>query len=399
LVFRRSKQRWPIRSAASGLNKNLLAEPVSVQVAPGRGIGSREIKIYNSSLKFQIMRIILSFLFVFSGILVQAQDSHKGLLYFNKSLTADAINQVDARTSGGGIEVTGVSPSEARIEVYVTENGHHGSYSKEEIQKMIDKEYEFSVTTSGNKLTAIAKQKRNFNNWNNSLSFSYSIYVPVACATHLNTSGGGISISNLTGEQHFNTSGGGLDVKGLTGKIVGQTSGGGITVSDSKDDIDLETSGGGIEARHCSGQIRLNTSGGSIDLNDLNGNIRATTSGGNVDAEKITGELVTHTSGGNMSMTGMMGSLEASTSGGNIEVEILETGKYVKLRNSGGSVRLQVPKGKGLDLDIHGDRIKTEGLSNFSGSLEKQSISGTVNGGGVPIDINAGSGGVTLALK
>ena len=345
------------------------------------------------------MRIILGFLLLFSGILVQAQDSHRGLLYLNKSLSAESINQVEAKTSGGGIEVSGVSPSEARIEVYVTENDHRGSYSKEEIQKIITNDYDFSVTTSGNKLTAIAKPKRNFNNWRNNLSISYSIYVPTNCGTHLNTSGGGISISNLSGEQHFNTSGGGLEVKGLSGKIYGQTSGGGITVSDSKDDIDLETSGGGIEASRCTGQIRLNTSGGSIDLNNLNGNIKATTSGGNVEAEKITGELITHTSGGNVSMTAMSGSLEASTSGGNIDVEILETGKYVRLSNSGGSVHLQVPKGKGLDLDIHGDRIKTEGLNNFSGSMEKESINGTINGGGIPIDIHAGSGGVTLALK
>jgi len=118
-----------------------------------------------------------------------------------------------------------------------------------------------------------------------------------------------------------------------------------------------------------------------------------------VDAEKISGELITHTSGGNISLVSMKGSLEASTSGGNIDVQILETGKYVKLGNSGGSVHLEVPKGKGFDLNIHGDGVHTEGLSNFSGSLEKESINGTVNGGGMPIDIHAGSGGVTLALK
>jgi hypothetical protein len=345
------------------------------------------------------MRIIFSFLLIVSGIIAEAQNSQRGLLYLNKPLTADAINQVEAKTSGGGIEVSGVSPSEARIEVYINGNGRHNSYSKEEIEKILSEDYDFSVTVSGNKLTASAKPKRSFNNWSNQISISYSIYVPVACATHLNTSGGGISISNLAGEQHFNTSGGGLDVKGLTGKIYGQTSGGGIEVSDSKDDIDLETSGGGLEAKRCSGQIRLNTSGGSIELSDLRGNIRATTSGGNVDAEKINGDLITHTSGGNISLTSMSGSLEASTSGGNIDVEMLETGKYVKLNNSGGSIHLQIPKGNGLDLDIHGDRIKTEGLNNFSGSMEKQSISGTINGGGIPVDIHAGSGGVTLALK
>jgi hypothetical protein len=345
------------------------------------------------------MRILLSFLLIASLTMAQAQDSHKGLLYLNKPLSAESINQVEARTSGGGIEVSGVNASEARIEVYVTENDHHGSYSKEEIEKMVSRDYDFSVTASGNKLTAIAKPKKNFGNWENSLSFSYQIFVPTACGTSLHTSGGGISISNLNGVQDFHTSGGGLEVKGLSGKIHGRTSGGGINVSDSKDDIDLETSGGGIEASRCSGEIHLNTSGGSIELRDLSGNIRATTSGGNVDAEKISGEIVTHTSGGNMSMSAISGSLEASTSGGNIEVEILEPGKYVKLNNSGGSVHLQIPKGKGLSLDIRGDRIKTEGLSNFSGSLEKESINGTVNGGGIPVDIHAGSGGVTLALK
>ena len=346
------------------------------------------------------MRVILSILFLAAGIFAQAQNSHKGLLYLNKSLTADAIKQVDARTSGGGIEVTGVTnASEARIEVYVTENGHHGDYSKTEIQSRINEDYELTVTSSGNKLTAVAKPKKNLRNWSNALSFSFNIFVPVACATHLNTSGGGISIANLTGEQHFYTSGGGLDVKGLTGKIDGRTSGGGITVTDCKDDLDLETSGGGIEASRCTGQIRLNTSGGSIELNDLNGNIRATTSGGNIDAEKVTGELDTHTSGGNISLTGMTGSLNASTSGGNIDIHINEIGKYVKLSNSGGNVYLEIPKGKGLNLDVHGDRIKTEGLSNFSGSMEKQSINGTVNGGGTSVDIDAGSGGVTLALK
>ena len=346
------------------------------------------------------MRIMFSFLIIISGVLVHAQNSHKGLLYVSKSLTADAIKEVEARTSGGSISVTGVAnTSEARIEVYVAGNGHHGDYTKEEIQSKVGDDYDLTVTASGNKLTAIAKPRKNFRNWTNEMSFSFSIFVPVACATHLNTSGGGISIANLQGEQHFNTSGGNLDVKGLSGKVEGRTSGGGISVSDCKDDIDLETSGGGIEALRCSGRIQLNTSGGSIDLTDLNGNIRATTSGGNVDAEKITGELETHTSGGNINLTAMAGTLEASTSGGNIDIQIRDIGKYVKLSNSGGNVYLELPKGKGLNLDVHGDRIKTEGLSNFSGSMEKQSINGTVNGGGPFVDIHAGSGGVTLALK
>src|SRR5450631_1241532 len=130
------------------------------------------------------MRFILGFLFIASAFLAQAQDSDKGYLYMNKALSAEAINQVEAKTSGGGIEVTGVPPGEARIEVYIRENNHHGSYSKEEIQKLLSNDYDLTVTASGNKLTAIAKTKKNFRNWNSSLSISYTIYVPVSCATH-----------------------------------------------------------------------------------------------------------------------------------------------------------------------------------------------------------------------
>src|SRR5450432_1796557 len=146
------------------------------------------------NLKYKTMRILLSLLIVATGLYANAQHSKKGMLYLNKSLSAESINQVEASTSGGGIEVTGVSNTgDAHIEVYITENGHDISYSKDELDKKISSDYELSVTTSGNKLTAIAKTKRNFKNWNSALNFSFVIYVPVNCGTHLNTSGGGIS--------------------------------------------------------------------------------------------------------------------------------------------------------------------------------------------------------------
>ncbi len=346
------------------------------------------------------MKAILSLLIMVSGLSAFAQDSKQGFLYLSKSLSSEAISQAVVETSGGAIVVSGVTnSSDARVEVYVSANNHKGSYSKEDIQKKIESDYDLTVTASSNKLTAIAKRKKKFNNWENSLNISFVVYVPVNCGTQLNTSGGGIKLNNLQGEQHFSTSGGGLELKGISGHIVGRTSGGSIAAWDSKDDIDLETSGGDIVAKHCSGKIHLGTSGGSLDLSDLNGNIKANTSGGNVDGSNIQGDLETHTSGGNISMSGFNGSLEASTSGGNMHVQINQLGKFVKLSNSGGHIHLEIPKDKGLNLDIHGESIKTDGLNNFSGSVEKGSISGTLNGGGIPIDIHGGGGGITLALK
>jgi hypothetical protein len=50
------------------------------------------------------------------------------------------------------------------------------------------------------------------------------------------------------------------------------------------------------------------------------------------------------------------------TSGGGIDIEIKELGKYVKVSNSGGHIDLQLPKDKGVDLDLSGGKIKTDQL-------------------------------------
>ncbi len=321
-------------------------------------------------------------------------------LYLTKPLADESIKNVEAKTSGGSIDIEGGHLQDTRIEVYISSNGHHINLSKEEIQAKLDKDYDLSVTVSNNKLTAIAKPKHNFLNWNKALNISFKIFTPQNVATNLSTSGGSISLSNLSGDEKFRTSGGSLTIEKLTGKINGETSGGSINLSNSKDDIELGTSGGSIDASNCLGNIVLKTSGGSLTLYDLKGNIKAITSGGNVDGKNIFGELSAHTSGGNVSLNELSCSLDASTSGGNINVEIVEVGNYVKLNNSGGHIDLQLPKGKGYNLKLYGEKMdRSFSLSNFSGTVNENKIEGTINGGGIPVTVNARSGRINLSFK
>jgi DUF4097 and DUF4098 domain-containing protein YvlB len=339
---------------------------------------------------------LLVLLLAFAAISIKAQDRDK--LYMTKSLANEAIKNVEAKTSGGSIEVSGGGGQEPRIEVYITSNNGH-SLTKEEIQERLN-DYELNISASGNKLTAIAKTKVRNMNWRKALNISFKIFVSENTSTDLSTSGGSISLENLSGTEDFSTSGGSLTVRKLTGKITGETSGGSIDVSDSKDDIDLNTSGGSIDASNCSGKIRLETSGGSLSLHDLNGNIKAGTSGGSVNAKNIMGELNTSTSGGNVNLREMACSLEASTSGGNIDAEVAQVGKYIRLSNSGGKIDLQIPKDKGYDLKLYGDKInKNFTLEKFSGTIKEDKIEGTVNGGGIPVTVDAGGGKVSLSFR
>jgi len=317
--------------------------------------------------------------------------------FMTKSLGNESIKDVDVETSGGSIAVSGVTTN-ARIEVYITSNNNK-ELTKEEIQKRLDEKYNLDISVANNKVTATARLKEKMTDWKKALNISFKVFVPRNVSTDLSTSGGSISLTNLSGNLKFSTSGGSLDLDNVGGNVDGRTSGGSINLQNSKDDIELATSGGSIDAKNCDGKLRLTTSGGSLDLKDLKGDIRATTSGGSIHGSDVEGELITHTSGGSIHLSDLSCSLETSTSGGNIDVSIRQLGKYVKISNSAGNIDLELPKGKGMNLDLSGDKIKTDHLDNFNGKVDDDEVNGKLNGGGVTVKVDAGSGRIYLALK
>jgi hypothetical protein len=331
--------------------------------------------------------IILFFATSF-GIVACAQDRTP---YLTKSLSGSAIKHVSVSTSGGSIAVSGAPGEQSRIEVYIT--GNNGfTPSNEEIKKRLNDDYTLDISVNGGELHAVAKNKHDGNwNWRKSLNIAFKVYVSRDVATDLETSGGSIHLDNLNGDEKFGTSGGSLHIDHLTGHIHGRTSGGSIQVSNSGENIDLETSGGSIHADNCKGTIKLGTSGGSLRLNDLNGKVDATTSGGSIQANNIKGDLHTGTSGGSINLSGLDCSLDTYTSGGSIHAQLNQVGKYVKIDASGGHVDLQLPSNKGLDLNLHGSRVSADLGSSFSGSKEKDSVEGKLNGGGIPVDVSGGS--------
>jgi len=343
----------------------------------------------------QTATMLIAFLIGFAYA-VKSQTNQEPFMV--KSLAGQSIRHVHAETSGGNISVQ--SAAEQRIEVYVNPNNgrDNSTISREELEKRLNENYDLSITTSNNTLTAIAKPRPKMNNWKNAVSVSFRVYVASDVSTKLRTSGGNISLLSLNGTQDFTTSGGNLNLEKIKGTLTGRTSGGNITLKEISDNIDLSTSGGNISADNCTGKMELSTSGGSIKLNNLNGEIDATTSGGSVKGESIRGNLSAHTSGGNVSMTDLHCALNASTSGGNIDVEIRELTGAVKVTNSGGNIDIDLPAGKGMDLYLSGSRIKTDKLTNFSGTVEEDLINGKVNGGGTSITVKAGSGRVSLSL-
>jgi len=271
------------------------------------------------------------------------------------------------------------------VEVYVSRD----NWSAEKIKQALDENYTLEVKVENGKLYVAAKPKNSsfFGN-QQGLSISFKIFAPDRVNSNLQTSGGSIHISNLSGSQNFRTSGGSLSVENVSGNTVGATSGGSITVTGSKDNIDLRTSGGSITAKDCSGKIDLKTSGGSLNMSNLSGNISATTSGGSITANDIKGTLTTGTSGGSVRLSGISGNAEASTSGGSMDVKIVSVSDYVKLSNS-GNISLSLPAGKGYTMNVKSNGIEMSGAIDFRGRQDTNSMEGTIGNGGAEINVKS----------
>jgi hypothetical protein len=101
-----------------------------------------------TTLSKNIMKKILIFIFAVSlSVTVSAQDTP----YITKSLSSEIISAVLSKTSGGGISVSGVSNSEARVEVYIR-SSRGEELSKDEIKRKLEDDYTLTLSVSGNKL-------------------------------------------------------------------------------------------------------------------------------------------------------------------------------------------------------------------------------------------------------
>jgi hypothetical protein len=318
----------------------------------------------------------------------------KDKMYMSKEFSETSLNALNVKTSGGAISVEGNRSSGVRVEMYISGTNWNGrTISDEDLEDQL-KEYTLIVRREGNTVVASAEPKNRGNfNWKNGLSISFRVFTPQNITTDLVTSGGSIRLASLTGNQTFTTSGGSIKVKELKGTIKGRTSGGSIEAIDCADEVDLVTSGGSIKAQAMTGTIRLRTSGGSISLAELDGNIEASTSGGGIRADKIRGELNARTSGSSIRMQNLSASVNARTSAGSIEADFDALGEFVTLSTSAGSVRVNMPLNKGMNLDLRGNKVSMP-LKNFTGQQDKDRVQGSMNGGGIPVKLTASSGSV-----
>ena len=143
--------------------------------------------------------------------------------------------------------------------------------------------------------------------------------------------------------------------------------------------------------------VDLRTGGGSINLSKLRGQVEAYTSGGSIRLGHIEGDVNVKTSGGSIKVEEVAGNINAHTSGGSIKATITkQPTKDCKLTTSGGSVTAYLSPSIAVDLvaSTSGGTVGSE--FDVNGSLKKQSLKGTINGGGPQLVLKTSGGSVRV---
>jgi hypothetical protein len=280
--------------------------------------------------------------------------------YSVTGFTVGLEGHVDVRTSGGHILLIGTDSRTAKVEMHVRKNGRNLTPADTDLSA-----YKITIEQRGNTLVAKAERTRSIGNvWEgyDNASISFTVYVPQGFTSTLRTSGGRVGIRNMSGDQDARTSGGSVSLENIRAKVDARTSGGSITINDVYGDLNASTSGGSIMANGISGKVDLSTSGGSILIDNA------------------------------------LGRIHAASSGGSIVATVSEVTESLRLSTSGGSVTVKLPASQGFDIDARGTRVESD-LARFNGTNEQGRMSGTVNGGGIPVRLTASAGSVRLSYE
>ena len=284
----------------------------------------------------------------------QWTEVSSGVFVYEDSFSSGNLNSLDFSVDFGNLNVIGNGSANSKVTLRATGDIDDPAVIAQElnIQKNINNaDAKFEVTTANG--SSISEK----------INLEATITVPQQVALLAKTSGGHITASQLKNSQEL------------------KTSGGHITLSDIDGTTNAKTGGGHITANRVFGDITMSTGGGHIKMQDTGGNLEVKTGGGHIDIQN--GE----------------GSITAKTSGGNISSSINSAKDQLRFSTSAGNVSLSLPINIAADLDISGTSASLDDGFNFNGTKNKGSISGTLNGGGLPIVINCGYGNVNISTN
>jgi hypothetical protein len=213
----------------------------------------------------------------------------------------------------------------------------------------------------------------------------------------------GISISYdvvapASTQLHSATGSGNQDISGLAGPVDASTGSGSMTLGDIGSGLRAHSGSGNLDIDNIKGSVFARSGSGSIRAHGVAGGFDGQTGSGHLELEQTSqGSVRAETGSGGLQLRNLRGSLQAHAGSGNIEASGDPTGQW-SVRTGSGSVALRFPQNASFQLDAHtgSGSINLNHPVTVQGSIGRKEVHGKVGGGGVPVEVETGSGSISI---
>jgi Putative adhesin len=293
---------------------------------------------------------------------------------FQRALQVTGPVHLDLSTGSGSVEVRTGSVNQVQVTGHIRASEWFAGNVEEKIKQL---EANPPIQQSGNdiRIGHIDDPELRHN-----ISISYEVIVPAE--TDLRVQSG-------SGDQK---------VDGIRGPLEVSSGSGGLKISSIGDRVHAETGSGDIDIDRVNGNVHAKTGSGTIEANDIAGAFEADTGSGHITLQQTApGSVRVDTGSGGMELRGVRGSLEAKAGSGTIQAEGSPTGAWT-VHTGSGEVKLKLPSDAAFDLDAHtsSGSISIDQPLMVQGSVGRKEVRGRVGGGGVPVEVETGSGDIQI---
>jgi putative adhesin len=162
--------------------------------------------------------------------------------------------------------------------------------------------------------------------------------------------------------------------------------------------LTTETGSGDVTVEGLHGSARLESGSGDMTVASLQGDLRVRTGSGDGRIHNVSGGRIEITTGsGDFEVRGVEGALELRTGSGDVRAEGKPTGEW-RVETGSGQIHVRVPSDLAFELDAHtsSGEISTDLPVTVTGTVGHGSVRGKVRGGGVLVELRAGSGDIEV---
>ncbi|MEM8900172.1 MAG: hypothetical protein AAGC85_18805 [Bacteroidota bacterium] len=296
---------------------------------------------------------------------------------FIETFTLDETGRLETKTFGGDIRISGNSTNKVEVKTDVSHNGIK-LVEEDPIMETFYEYYDLQIEKEGNTILAKAVRKGKLEEGHFAFGISFTIEMPSQAEIKAHANNGNIYVSDQSGQHTYTTNSGNVLLERVTGSTL------------------LVTSNGNVEKRDCVGDSDIRISGGELIMNRSEGDVSVSSTGENVILDHSGGSIFVRSSGGDVVITGKAKSMDVISNGRiSIKLDYIENGAHL---NTNGDVKAQIKGDKGLDLSLKAQRVEFNTSKDFKGTRKDSFVSGSVDGGGIPVNISATGGEISLSV-